>query len=572
MNRFFRDSISLIKNYKWNSMFFKYFRVMIFVIIIPAVLFIFLTLNYYVKSIESEITSNHKYQTVKASNALEKAYDFIDTAYTDIYKSPLNPHAVGYQEYSTLLLEKKKALPFLNSISLYLPETDYVISSYGSSGIDKFRDISWLNSYKSGKNNFSLNASPRQKDSSMFYHICKEIFISNKERALLIFTVDGELLFNYINQESTAIDNEISIYNIDNLLLFSTNEKIYNDSRTDFDKAVSDTTYESTSSFKDDYYFHTVFASENHDFKMVSSISTTAYEERYQNLAKIMIAYFVLTFLLVILFALIVAIIFYRSIVRVVLKATGNDNNNIPDENNELMYLSDTLLNTVKNHKEIESQLVEKISKLKKAQSIALQTQINPHFLFNSLNLVNGFILEECKGDSRASTTISNLSDILYIALNTKEYIVTVETELYYAKKYIEIEQIKYPGKFTVNYNIDPETLDLKTVKFVLQPIIENAIEHGIKKIKGEGGIIEISSMIMNNCLILSVSDNGPKIDDETLEILEKRLESDEIQETKHIGLSNVNQRIKLIFGENYGVSVFSDENSTVIDIIMPIK
>lgn len=571
MNRFFKDSINLIKNYKWNSMFFKYFKLMVFIIIIPALIFIFLTLNYYVKSIEAEITSTNKYETVKSSNALEKAYDNIESVYKDIYASTINPHE-SFKDYSDLLSMKKKGLPFVNSISLYLPDTDYVISSYGSSGLDTFRDVSWLNSYKSGKSTFSVHAEPRNGTSPMFYHIGREIFISNNERGLLIFTIDGELLYNYINEQSINSGNEISVYNENNQLLFSTNQPVYDNSKTDFLEVIKTTDFKSTSSFKDDDFFHTVIASENHDFKMISSISTSVYESSYKNVAKIMITYFIVTFLLVILFSLIVAIIFYRSVVRVVLKATGNDNFNIPDENNELMYLSDTLLNTVKNHKEIESQLVEKIGKLKKAQSIALQTQINPHFLFNSLNLVNGFILEETRGDSRASTTISNLSDILYIALNTKEYIVSVETELHYAKKYIEIEQIKYPDKFTVNFNIDPETMDLKTVKFVLQPVIENAIEHGIKKIKDNSGVIEISSMVMNNRLILSVSDNGPKIPDETLLMLEKRLESDEILETKHIGLSNVNQRIKLIFGEEYGVSVFSDDNSTIIDIIMPIK
>lgn len=570
MNRFFKDSINLIKNYKWNSMFFRYFKVMVFLIIIPALLFIFLTLNYYVKSTESEITSNHNYQTVKASNTLENAYDTIESTYKEIYASPLNPHD-DLKGYSAMLSTKKKALPYVNSISLYLPHTDYVVSSYGSSDLDTFRDISWLNSYNSGKINFSIHSQPRDWSSPIFYNICKEIFISNNERGLLIFTIDGELLSNHINQDLSNPDNEISLYNGNNQLLFSSKEGLFTNNSKFLEK-IKNTTYRSTSSFKDENYFHTILASENHDFKMISSISTIAYDSNYKNVAKIMITYFLITFLLVIIFSLIVALIFYRSVVRVVLKATGDDNLNIRDDNNELMYLSNTLLNTIKNHKEIESQLIEKISKLKKAQSIALQTQINPHFLFNSLNLVNGFILEETKGDSRASTTISNLSDILYIALNTKEYIVSVETELYYAKKYIEIEQIKYPDKFTVNFNIDPETLDLKTVKFVLQPIIENAIEHGIKKLKENTGLIEISSMVMNNRLILSVSDNGPKIPDDTLKILESRLESDEIQETKHIGLSNVNQRIKLIFGDEFGVSVFSDENSTVIDIIMPIK
>ena len=109
-------------------------------------------------------------------------------------------------------------------------------------------------------------------------------------------------------------------------------------------------------------------------------------------------------------------------------------------------------------------------------------------------------------------------------------------------------------------------------MKFVLQPIIENAIEHGIKKITGKKGIIKICSSIINNKLVLSVSDNGPKIPDNKLSELEQRLESDEIQETKHIGLSNVNQRIKLIFGNEYGINIFSDDYETIIDIVMPVR
>ncbi len=338
---------------------------------------------------------------------------------------------------------------------------------------------------------------------------------------------------------------------------------------------LENTTYREESSLSTNQYIYNSIASENHKFKIVSALSMSSHKKNYTRIAFIMAVYFLLTILMVIIFSLFGAFSFYRSIVDILIKTSAINSDagiNTANENNELMYLSDTLFNTVKNHQQIENELVEKISKLKKVQSIALQTQINPHFLFNSLNLVNGFILEECHGDSKAATMLSNISDILYIALNTKEYIVSVETELEYAKKYLAVELIKYPDKFKVEYNIDPETLDCKTVKFVLQPIIENAIEHGMKYLSGKDGLIRISTAIMNNMLILSVCDNGPKIPDEKLAELERNLASDEIPETKHIGLSNVNQRIKLIFGEEYGVSIYSDEDKTTVDIIMPIK
>jgi len=469
----------------------------------------------------------------------------------------------------------KKEYPYINSISVYNAQADFVASTYGSNYTDLFRDTSWLTQYNSGYANFIQPAQPKNIEDSSMFHICRNLLINGSRKGLIIFTIDGDILTEQFYAGDIGPNEAVLLFNNDNQLIYASDKAAYYHSLDKISERLQNTTYKHEESFENSSFFYNSIASENDYFKLISALSNDAYKKNLSNIIYITIIYFIVTLILAVIFSLIVAFSFYRSIVDIVIKTSSESDDagiNIEEENNELMYLSDTLLNTIKNHQQIEQELVEKVSKLKRVQSIALQTQINPHFLFNTLNLVNGFILEECHGESQAATMLSNLSDILYIALNTKEYIVSVETEMEYAKKYLAIEQIKYPNKFLVKYNIDPETLDCKTVKFVLQPIIENAIEHGMKRISGKKGIIKISSAIINNKLVLSVSDNGPKIPPEILDELEKRLDSDEIQETKHIGLSNVNQRIKLIFGEEYGVNIFSDDYETSIDIVMPVK
>ena len=583
MNRFFKDSVNLIRNYKWNSMFFRYFKVLIFVIIIPAIIFIAIILNYYLSSIKSDIATSQRYDIIKSVTQFDKAYDAIYDSAERITASGMTKDFIAaqtlgkdlYDEYFAFLNKEKRALPYINSVSVYNPKTRYVMSTYGSNYIDEFRDNSWFDMYRGGNADFSAPSYPKGIETPGMFNICCNLLINDRNAGLIIYTVDGALLTDQMYTGEVGKNEAVMIFNDEDLLLYSSdNRASYTVSEKEISGTLDETSYKKESVLKNSSYLYNFIASENHSFKLATALSTAAYTRNYSRIAYIMITYFVVTVLLVILFSLVVAFSFYRSIVNIVIKTSSISEDtgvNMSSENNELMYLSDTLLNTVKNHQQIESELVEKITKLKKVQSIALQTQINPHFLFNSLNLVNGFILEECRGESKAATMLSNISDILYIALNTKEYIVTVETEVEYVKKYLEIEQIKYPEKFVVKYDISPETLDCKTVKFVLQPIIENAIEHGIKCLGDKPGVIRVTSAVMNNRLVLSVSDNGPKISDEKLAELEKRLESEEIQETKHIGLSNVNQRIKLIFGEEYGVSIFSDTYETVVDIVMPV-
>jgi len=171
-------------------------------------------------------------------------------------------------------------------------------------------------------------------------------------------------------------------------------------------------------------------------------------------------------------------------------------------------------------------------------------------------------------GNNPAGKAICLLSELLTIALNTNEYIVTIEQEILYSKKYVEIERFKNKDNFDRIWDIEENILNFKTPKLILQPIIENAFKHGIKYLRNASqGILKISAYEKDEDIIFTISDNGPGIEKEKLILLQNTLRNNDMPDPQHIVICNVNSRIKLIFSEHYGLSITSLKNNTIVSI-----
>lgn len=161
----------------------------------------------------------------------------------------------------------------------------------------------------------------------------------------------------------------------------------------------------------------------------------------------------------------------------------------------------------------------------------------------------------------------------MHYSLKADKFITTLENELHYTQKYIEIEQIKYNNSFEFETDISDETKHCNIVKFTLQPVLENCIEHGIKKTKDRKCLIKLRTFIKNNTLYITISDNGAGITPERLDEVKRNLNSiDAVATGKHIGLANVNQRIKLIWGDEAGVKLIPLEQGLTIEISHPLS
>ena len=241
---------------------------------------------------------------------------------------------------------------------------------------------------------------------------------------------------------------------------------------------------------------------------------------------------------------------------------------------NELKYISLKLMELEDKNKATESELVNKISSLRLYQTIMLQNQFNPHFIFNTLNSITMILLNQNLTDERPVEMIALLSNLMRGAVNTEHYIISLENELKYSQTYIQLEKIKQKDNFDIEYNIDKELLSQTTIKFILQPIFENAFEHGIKKLPAsERGKISLTIQRQKNNILISVSDNGPGMAEDTLKKLLKQLQEDDLLSSRHIGLCNTNNRIKIYYGEDFGViNITSDENGTTVQILIPYE
>jgi len=200
----------------------------------------------------------------------------------------------------------------------------------------------------------------------------------------------------------------------------------------------------------------------------------------------------------------------------------------------------------------------------KEAQLKALHSQINPHFLYNTLDSMNAIaVIEDVPLLSRMAKM---LSEMFRYSISSGEQIVPLREELKQVVRYVEIQQIRYDDKFSLVVDIPEELLDYRIPKLTLQPIVENAIYHGLEMIPGEGRI-SIVGRETDDYTVLEVTDNGQGIPPDELADIRRRLrQRGDPSSTEHIGLANVQERLELHYGADCGISVVSepDQGTTI--------
>lgn len=240
------------------------------------------------------------------------------------------------------------------------------------------------------------------------------------------------------------------------------------------------------------------------------------------------------------------------------------------ENKDELEYILNSIRKTATAKQNVDEELAERVSLLKKAQAVALQSQINPHFLNNTLETINWTAIELLGGRNEISKMGGALSRMLRMTLENSDTVVPISMEIQHCKYYLEIQKMRYEDKFDVLWEIPPEVEKCKIIRIVLQPLVENAIYHGIKPLTNKG-LIRISGRILPESVELKICDNGLGMAEQELEILRQNMRSDMIKESRHIGVTNVNQRLRLCFGVEYGILVESTEGSgTSVTVRIP--
>ena len=239
------------------------------------------------------------------------------------------------------------------------------------------------------------------------------------------------------------------------------------------------------------------------------------------------------------------------------------------DCSDEIGILYDNFNTMIENTAQLMDEQYKMGQKLKGADLKALQSQINPHFLYNTLDMINW--LAHAGRTGEICSAVIALSKYYRLILNKGEDVLTLEKELSHVRYYMKIQDIRYPGKIAFIQEVVPEAMTGLVPKIILQPLVENAIVHGIFEKKGKQGTIKITGRLeTGNIICLTVEDDGIGMDEETL----KKVMNGTIRSAgSSYGVRNVNARIALMFGEDYGLTYESRSNvGTKVTLRFPKK
>jgi two-component system, sensor histidine kinase YesM len=236
------------------------------------------------------------------------------------------------------------------------------------------------------------------------------------------------------------------------------------------------------------------------------------------------------------------------------------------DELSRIAFNINSMLNELNNYIE---QFYMLNMKQQQAELKALQAQINPHFLFNTLEAIR--MVAVLEGSKTSSKMIFHLSKLFRYSLESKD-IVPFYTEIEYVQQYLTLMQFKHPDKLKVQFDIPDDLEQTPVQKLILQPIIENYFVHGFKKDRSDNELI-ICASNLGEKIEICIEDNGKGMSEDELSNIVHHINHEEGDEMKSIGLRNIHQRLKLRYGDQFGLSVKSSKNTgTMITLSIPVQ
>ena len=233
----------------------------------------------------------------------------------------------------------------------------------------------------------------------------------------------------------------------------------------------------------------------------------------------------------------------------------------------ELGQLSDSFDHMIAKTAELMDERLRSEEQKRKSEWKALQAQIQPHFLYNTLDSI--IWMSHAGRNEEVVEMTSALAQLLLSSIGDGSDTNTLKKEIAHVRSYLTIQKMRYNEKLRYEIDLDPQTEDCLLPKLILQPLVENAIYHGIK-VKQQGGTVRIESLLEEDRLLITVEDDGVGMTPEQLETILDKKESD--AESTKIGVYNVNERLQLFFGPDAVMKYYSTPGvRTMVMLVLPI-
>ena len=555
------------EKFKWSNIFILNLKRAMLFIAIPLIAINILASVYYYKnlSLEYSVSSRQMLSSVEnvVRNTLSGCEDVFNMISTERGLSALmradkiedltGSRAEPVTKLRNILETQALYSDYISSIDVYSYKAQYVLSSHANGKIHQIRNKPWYNT-SSDELCYMVN------DADSF-RICYNVVSNTTKLGLIIFTIDPSALEAAFMASPDKVCN-LALYDRDGKRFYASSDELF--AKDGFEFLDGDTKTIQKNKFTRIY-------------SRVNDVGLSLIAEHtrplYSQFVFMTILTIVLLFVLSFVFAYILSRQLYRSIQEIAVTLNDVNADNAPDRTtDEIAYINQNILSMKSKNQLLEQELVKSFVELKKMQTKTLQMQFTPHFLFNALNTLNASIMLKLGANNPESASIETIAEMLTASLDVNNYMVTVAEELSHCKKYVRIQSFISNNNFDIKWNIADDVHNLMTVKFSLQPLIENAFKHGIRHLQNKArGLLAISARTEGQNLIFEIENNGPVPDAKTIAEVNAMLRDPGASSQSHVGLFNVNKRINLIFGESYGCSMDVQNNLTVLRVTLPI-
>ena len=479
--------------------------------------------------------------------------------------------AIYLRNIKTLMRSITQTYPYIDSVYLYLDGYDNFFSS--ESAVTKFEkedDLEWLRIYQ--------QMSPDEKNYVAVLGTDDKRSITIFQRMLLL---DGIVVMDIEIEKYRNLLDQI-MYNHNETVLFYNNEGEYLFQwSTEEESSFEDVSLEEISGSGDGkwirigkklYMVHES-CDNSYQLKIVSLIPQDIIWENIKGVANVFFLVMGVSVVVMMLLAYRTAKESFDRIEYMVNVFQDAERGNFPkepkqEEKNEYDVVLNNIIYLFLHNIQLNDSLKQKQQEQEIAELTALQLQINPHFLFNVLQNVEFEMKKLGSGADTVCRMLEDLSEILQYALKNPLETITLRQEIEYLKKYVAIQRERFGSNFIVYYEIDDSLWDFPVFRLMLQPLVENSIVHGVRLCDRQG-YIKVKIFARGNIVIFRVVDNGIGMTAEEIQEFQERIQKVNV---RHIGMSNVNSRLKIYYGEESAIHVRSRKNrGCVVEFRIPI-
>lgn len=577
MNSLFSFVINNAKNYKSKSIFFTTFFIITCILLIPITAFnvFFYINNSATLKKEFDIINTYNLNSTKSiveSTIRETEYFAIQTSLHNdiesfIFASESNKRFAEIQrkviDYTKQFIYVRS---YINSVYVFSEKNNMVIANQDSVSFDEYSDTSWYTVYEKMDMNETAILPRKYADRyPRFISVIRPVSIQNVGKTgCVVVNIDVEKMNkNVCNNDMQADIYKFFVVNEENKVLYSNILAALGEPADSIEELTGGK----------NGFIYSDMKSEQYGWKYISLMHTDNIAVTKNNILWQTLISTVIMVVLAAVVALLISIRLFQpfhDIIEVLNNSYTDYEINPKFKQNEVGLIINSIKENKGKYQQIEEELRYRMAALNKAQIVALQSQINPHFVNNMLEITNWTAIDLLGKNNKISAIIKALSNLMTVGLDFENYLIPVREELQHINIYSYLIGLGYDEKFNLVWEMDPGIEEYKIIKLTLQPILENTVFHGVDQ--SDNPIeVRIKGEIKERDLLFTISDNGAGIEPEKLKEIRQLLKEKAYFKKNRIGLNNVNKRIKLVCGEKYGLAIDSVlGEGTTVKILFP--